>query len=116
MGAKRANVEGKKGWDFAKNILLGSAMGLATGGAIVSFSAVVAGAIGGATATVFGGVLTKQAFAVGALAFDFTAFFAAPLLGIDMEGIEYETPESPYQPPKQSPLPPHPYSQRRHGR
>lgn len=43
MGAKKAKDEGKKGWDFAKNILLGSAMGLATGGAIVSFSAVVAG-------------------------------------------------------------------------
>ena len=55
-------------------------------------------------------------FAIGALAFDFTAFFVAPLFGIEMQGIEYETPQSPYQPPTRNPLPPHPYNQRRHGR
>lgn len=115
VGAKKAKDEGKKGWDFAKNILLGSAMGLATGGAALAITGVAVGAVAGISKVILG-VKASQLFAVGALAFDFTAFFAAPLLGIDMDGIEYETPESPYQPPKQNPLPPHPYSQRRHGR
>lgn len=115
IGAKKAADEGKKGWDFAKNIILGAAMGLAVGGAALAITGVAAGAVAG-TSYVILGVKASQLFAIGALAFDFTAFFVAPLFGIEMQGIEYETPQSPYQPPTRNPLPPHPYNQRRHGR
>ncbi|MGN1094739.1 MAG: RHS repeat-associated core domain-containing protein [Candidatus Neoclostridium sp.] len=110
LGAKKAVDEGAKGWGFAKDVILGAAFGLAMGGAIVSIFAVFAGAIGGSAATVFWGVAVKQAFAIGALAIDFTAFVVAPLFGIVMQGIEYETPQSPYQPPANIPTPPHPYN------
>ena len=53
-------------------------------------TAVIAGAIGGATATVFGGVAVSKAFAIGALAFNAFAYVIAPLFGVEMEGIEYE--------------------------
>ena len=56
------------------------------------------------------GVKASQLFAIGVLAFDFTAFVVAPLFGIEMQGIEYETPQSPYQPPANIPTPPHPYN------
>lgn len=90
-------------------------MGLAVGGAALAITGVAAGAVAG-TSYVILGVKASQLFAIGALAFDFTAFFVAPLFGIEMQGIEYETPQSPYQPPTRNPLPPHPYNQRRHGR
>ena len=32
-----------------------------------------------------------QAFAIGALAFDFTAYIVAPIIGIKMQGIEVDT-------------------------
>ena len=31
IGAKKASDEGKKGWDFAKDVILGASMGLAVG-------------------------------------------------------------------------------------
>ena len=81
---------GEQGWDLAKSIGLGAVLGLAIGGAGIATYAVIAGAIGGATATILGGVAVKQAFAIGALAFDFFAYFVAPLFGIEVQGIEYE--------------------------
>ena len=103
----KASKEGKKGWDFAKTVALGGFLGLAAGGAIVALGAVGAGAIGAITgntaATVFGGVAVTQAFAIGALAFNFTAFIIAPLYGFEMEGIEFRTPEPPYKLPNKTP-------------
>jgi hypothetical protein len=60
-----------------------------------------------ASATVFGGVFVVKAFAIGALAVDFFAFIVAPLLGMEVQGIEIG-PNSP-QLPKPGPTPKHPY-------
>ena len=73
------------------------------------------GAISGAGATFFG-VSALRTFAIGALGVDFTAYFIAPLYGIEMEGIEFEPMESSYKPPKMESLPPHPYTKRKGGR
>ena len=109
IGAKKASDEGKKGWDFAKDVILGASMGLAVGGAVLAVTGVAIGAVAGASYMILG-VKASQLFAIGALAFDFTAFVVAPLFGIEMQGIEYETPQSPYQPPANIPTPPHPYN------
>ena len=94
FGGKIAYDEGKRGWELAKSAIWGAALGLAVGGAVVMLAAVFVGAFAAitsaASATVFGGVPVAQAFAIGALAFDFTAWFVAPLYGIKMEGVEYE--------------------------
>lgn len=95
--------EGKRGWELFGDILLGGAIGLAVGGFIVAVGAATVGAFAGLSATVFGGVNVLQAFAIGALAVDFTAFVVAPLYGIEMEGIELETPKydaNEYSPPQ----------------
>ena len=107
LGVKKAASEGKKGWSLVKDVILCAAIGLAVGGAFVSLGAVFTGAIFGAKAA-FLGVVAKQAFAIGALAFDFTAYVIAPLFGIAMQGIEYESQESPYKPPYKTPTQPHP--------
>ena len=86
---------GKRGRELAKSIVIGVGLGLAIGGAVVSTTAVIAGAIGGITATVFGGVATAKAFAIGALAFDFFAYFIAPFFGVEVQGIEYDPMSSP---------------------
>ena len=116
IGALTAASEDKKGWDFAKDVILGAALGLAVGGAIVSVISVVAGVAHGIGAMVFGHVAVKQAFAIGALGVDFTAYVIAPLYGFEMEGIELEPTESPYKPPKLESLPPHPYTKGKKGR
>ena len=36
----------------------------------------------------FLGASTSQAFAIGALAYDFAAFIVAPIIGVTMHGIE----------------------------
>ena len=107
LGVKKAASEGKKGWSLVKDVILCAAIGLAVGGAFVSLGAVFTGAIFGAKAA-FLGVVAKQAFAIGALAFDFTAYVIAPLFGIAMQWIEYESQESPYKPPYKTPTQPHP--------
>ena len=86
--------KGNTGWDLTKDIILGTAIGLAAGGAIVSSWGVFVGAhvaLTGKIATVLG-VSAKQAFGIGALAYNFTAMFIAPLYGIKMQEIEYSEP------------------------
>ena len=89
LAGKIAYDEGKRGWELAKSAIWGAALGLAVGGAGIMLAAIFGGVIWGASATVLG-VPIAQAFAIGALAFDFTAWFVAPLYGIKMEGVEYE--------------------------
>ena len=97
LGGAVAYNNGARGWDLTKNIILGGAFGLATGGAITVLVSVIVGAIFGISATIFG-VTALQAFAIGALAFDFTAFIISPLFEINMQGIEIETPKKYEQP------------------
>ena len=69
---------------------MGGTFGLAAGGAAVMLGAVgvgAAAAFGLGSGTLFG-VGAAQAFAIGALAFNFTAFFVAPIIGVDMDGVE----------------------------
>ena len=40
IGAKKASDEGKKGWDFAKDVILGASMGLAVGEAVLAVTGV----------------------------------------------------------------------------
>ena len=85
---------GNSGWEVAKDVILWASMGLAIVGGAITVVSVFLGTIN----TIFSlslnflGVAVKQAFAVGALAFDFTAMFVAPLYGIKMQAIEYEEP------------------------
>ena len=91
LGGVTAYQNGARGWDLVKGIVLGGALGLAAGGAIIATGAVVFGAIFGISAT-FLGVTALQAFAIGALAFNFTALIIAPLFGLEMQSIEFEIP------------------------
>ena len=93
VGGVVAYNNGFRGWDLVKSIALGATIGLAVGGAIVATAAVMVGAsafLAGATAATVFGVPVLQAFAIGALAFDFFAYFVAPLFGKEVSGIEYE--------------------------
>ena len=104
---------GAQGWDIAKWTLLGGAMGLATGGAVISLGGVGASALyslGLLNTSTFLGVSASTAFSIGALAFDFTAFIVAPIYGISMQGIEYKTPEELPIFKEPQPTPPHPYT------
>ena len=85
--------EGKRGWDLFKDIVLGASLGLATGGALIAIGSVAIGAMFSLGATIFG-VPVMQSFAIGALAFNFTAYFIGPLFGIEMQGIEVDTPNN----------------------
>ena len=87
----KAYNEGSRGWDLIGNILIGASFGLAAGGALIAVGAVVTGAIFRIGASLFG-VGVSQAFAIGALAFNFTAYIVAPIIGIEMTGIEFENP------------------------
>ena len=95
----------KKTLTYVKSILipiiLGGAFGLAIGGSILMLGAAFTGVIFGAGAT-FLGATALQSFAVGALAFNFTAYMIAPIFGINMQGIEFENPNKnlPYEPPE----------------
>lgn len=85
---------GNSGWEVAKDVILWASMGLAiVGGAIATTSVFIGGfyALKVGKGLVFH-VAAKQSFAIGALAFNFTALFVAPLYGIKMQPIEYETP------------------------
>ena len=92
--------KGLRGWDLFKDIFLGAGMGLAIAGASIVLFSVGAGALGYLTIL---GYETVKLFAIGAAAFNFTAFFIAPLYGIDMEGIEYE--QNPHIPNNYQPAP-----------
>ena len=80
----------------------GFAVGLLFAGTIYCTGGVFAGAVGGASAPVFG-IIAKEAFALGALAIDTVAWVIAPLYGIAMEGIEYESLDSSHTTPKNQP-------------
>lgn len=106
---------GARDWDVFKNVVLGASIGLATGGAVLMLGGVGATAlhtfnIGSGT---FWGLAGKQAFAIGALAFDFTAFVIAPIYGFTMQAVEFETPKPIYTPPMPRIIPPHPYNRYR---
>ncbi len=72
----------------------------AIGGAIIDGSSAVYIALGGLkTATLIWGTTAIQSFAIGALAMNTTAFVIAPLVGIEMDGVEYEETQPVYTPP-----------------
>ena len=85
-----ATAKGKTGsdliWSTIGGVVVGAAFGAAATGAVISTIGVVGGALG--ATTVMFGVPTAQAFAIGALAYNFAAIFVAPFLGIEMEPIE----------------------------
>ena len=114
IGGLKAKKEGKTGRGIAKSVILGSAMGLAAAGTGLMLAGVgigVAGALAPtSTAITVGGMSAAQIFAVGALAFDFTAFVIAPIYGIAMEGVELDV--NPCQPPLPKQRPMHPAEKR----
>lgn len=91
--------------EILKGIAIGATIGLAAGGAAIALGAVVKGAVWGMvlgkslSTAMFLGTTATKAFAIGALAFDFTAFVAAPLIGVKMEGIEIDAPSNPISKP-----------------
>ena len=95
VGTVVAKSKKKKGWEFAKTVLVGVGIGIAAAGLVVASVAAGFGAVAVMTgnalvkATAFGMAATKAA-AIGALAYNTFAFVVAPLIGIDdMEGIEF---------------------------
>lgn len=92
-------------WTTLKGSVIGAAFGLAVGGAVIMLGAVGAGALSavGIGAGTFFGVSALQSFAIGALAFDFTAFVVAPILGISMEGVELDWKPTVIQKPGRTP-------------
>lgn len=91
---------GNTGWDLTKDIILGTAIGLAAGGAVITCWSVGIGAFNAIAEKMLtvAGISAKQAFGIGALAYNFTAMFIAPLYGIKMRVIEYSEPSQPTVP------------------
>ena len=77
--------------DKIENIIIGAALGMSFGGAVVSTVAVFWGASAGIYTT-YQGVTALQTFSIGALAMDIPAFLILPIFNIKIEPIEYETP------------------------
>ncbi|MBQ3166600.1 MAG: RHS repeat-associated core domain-containing protein, partial [Clostridia bacterium] len=100
--------KGNRGWDLAKAVILGTFIGLAAAGLIISATAMfVVAATQSLSVCVFGFLTAKQVAAIGFLAYDFTAFIIAPLYGITMEGIEIGNTNSEYKPPEPKVVPPY---------
>ena len=59
-------------------------------GVTAGFAAIIAGK--SVFATKLLGMAAKQVFAIGTLAFDVVAFGIMPLLNVEMQGIEVDTP------------------------
>lgn len=103
---------GKSGWGVVKNAILGAAMGIAAGGAIITLGAVGAGAAAAlsastSTAATFLSVPAAQAFAIGALGVNFAAYVITPIYGIKMEGMDkFEVNPVQVDPPRETPLHP----------
>ncbi len=83
---------GNTGWDLAKDIILGTAMGFAGGGLSL--------AVGGAAVTVFAhgaktvlGIASIRVAAIGILSHNLAATLIAPLYGIKMNIIEFQAPQ-----------------------
>ena len=99
--------QGKKGWELFGFIMLGGAVGLAVGGLVVATAGAGAAIFGSAgLATQVLGVAASQAFAIGALAYNFMAIIVAPIVGIEMQPIEWGNPS--YTPMKPGETPKHP--------
>ncbi len=86
VSAKIAADEGKEGWDFVSDVILGIAMGFALGGIIVGLIGVIAGAIAGPSYMILG-LTAANWYNWGALAVGLIAAIIALLYGIKMEGI-----------------------------
>jgi hypothetical protein len=105
-------TDSKLAWETIKGIFVGGAIGLSAAGAIVAAGAAIAGAVGvisGATSLAsvrFGGMAVTKAFAIGALAFNLTAFVVAPLYGVSVDGIEYGGSTTSVNPPGEGPTHP----------
>ena len=108
--------DGKTGtdlfWSTIGGIIVGGFFGFAVAGASVALISVGAGAFG--LKTIFGGVPILRAFALGAAAFDLTAFIVALIVGVSMEGIEYES--KPITVPLPQETPTHPFLKKYNGR
>lgn len=113
IGGVSGYLRGDTGWTLVKDIAIGASLGLAAGGVVLMLGGVSVGVVNwlGLTQISFLGISAKQAFAIGALAYDFTVFVVAPLLGLKMDPIEFNP--SPYQPSKPGATPKHPYNKRK---
>lgn len=97
---------------MVKDIAIGISIGGAVGGAMLCVGSVFAGVGALTTGTLLasatlGGMSVLKGFAIGALAFDSFAYVTAPLLGEEVQGIEYE-PLEPVLPVSPQPTVPHP--------
>ncbi len=104
VGGKVAYDNGARGWSLLGGIVLGMTAGIAVAGALIAVGAAFAGAFG--ASTIFG-VAIKQVFAIGALAYNGFAVLVAPLLGIEIELIDWGQEYKPER-PNRNPLPEHP--------
>ena len=85
LSGVEAYNSGDRGWELAGDIVLGATIGVAVAGAAITVSSVVAGAFG---QVAFLGTTVKQAFAIGALAYNGFGAIVAPLIGQSMQLIE----------------------------
>ena len=84
----------ESGNNVVANVMVGAAIGLAAGGAVVSTIGVVASVtIGSTTKTITLFALSgAQLFALGALAYNVFPMLLAPFIGVEAETLEYPTP------------------------
>ena len=89
--------EGNTTEEIIRDTFIGAAFGLSIGGSIVATGGVAVGAYNliAATSCTFFGISALQTFAAGALALNTVAFTVAPLLGIEMQSIDYAAPTAP---------------------
>lgn len=93
VGGIMSYENGSRGLDLVGGILLGASIGLAVGGSALMLMSGTVGLIFGFD-TLFMGTTALKAFALGAAAFNFTAFLTAPIANITMPGIEFQLPQN----------------------
>ena len=114
IGIKHAYDTGKQGWNFVKDVIMGFGLGLAAGGLIVSGWAAIKGSLavlGWIPNAMVWGIEAQKAFAIGLLAYDFTAIIIGPIVGLELEPIEMGG-DDPYEFPKPKETPKHPFLKR----
>ena len=76
-------------WSTIGGIFIGVSAGLATAGLIVSTIGIIHGAIYGISTIIpYFGMTSLKTFVLGAIPFNQFAFITAPLLGLQIDGIE----------------------------
>ena len=109
MGGITAYNQGKSTGEIIGKIILGGFVGLAVGGLVLASIGVVAtifGSAGLATSVWVFGMTAKEVFIIGAVTYNVVGALVAPIIGMEMQLIEWGNPS--YKPEKPWETPKHP--------